>query len=125
VQHIFQQSSPRIYLVESHVTHDFSRRVFGAEYKGEDLMSAYRVLAPHTTREIKESIVDSSYTEGTSNAKRKTNEGHTRARHRDRYKASVDRVVYAQISSSCSGRTPREHDPDDQTRPPNGYKPSR
>ena len=38
------------------------------------------------------------------------------------YKEPVDRMVYPQISSSCSARTLHGYDPDDQTRPPCAYR---
>jgi hypothetical protein len=47
----------------SRIAHDFARRVFGAEYKGEDLCTTY-IVAPATRElEIKNSIFDSSYTQ--------------------------------------------------------------
>ena len=58
-----------------------------------------------------------SDTASTSNAKRESERGYTRTRHRYRYKESLA-LTHAQISSSCSARTLRRYDPDNQIRPP-------
>ena len=79
---------------------------------GEDLISTTYILAPHTTREMKHSRFDSSYNEYESER------GYTET---NEYKESVDRVVYSQISSSCSARTLPGYGP---TRPPCAYRKS-
>ena len=100
-------------------------RIWGrVQTRGSDVLRIY-VCAPRTTREIKDSIF-SSYTEPvrTMQSEKADEDVCIRTRHRDGYKESVDRVVYSQISSSCSTQMLPGCDPNGQTRPPYVYRTS-
>ena len=81
------------------------------------------IPAPRTNCEIKVNMFDGSYTKRVrATQKRKSERGYTKTRHLDGHKESVDLMGYSQISLSCSARTLRGYDPDDQSRLPYAYR---